>query len=133
MNSFLSNATYRITFSANNVETAKLISELVGNKTVDQVSASKPKYMDFNPASRSLNVSQTQRALLLPQEVIGLPRDEQIILIESSPPIKSKKIKYYDDRFFKKRLLKAIPVPQQEPFDPKKLRESLQSKKPSDS
>ena len=51
--------------------------------------------MDFNPASRSLSVSQTQRALLLPQEVINLPRDEQILLIESSPPIKSQKIKYY--------------------------------------
>ena len=29
-------------------------------------------------------------ALLLPQEVITLPRDEQIILIESFPPIKTK-------------------------------------------
>ncbi|AEI88750.1 type IV secretion system protein VirD4 [Candidatus Midichloria mitochondrii IricVA] len=129
MNSFLSNTTYRITFAANNVETANLISQLVGNKTVDQVSTSKPKFLDFNPASRSLNVSQTQRALLLPQEVIGLPRDEQIILIESSPPIKSKKIKYYEEKFFKSRLLKATPVPQQEPFDPRKFKESLQSKK----
>lgn len=129
MNSFLSNTTYRITFAANNVETANLISQLVGNKTVDQVSTSKPKFLDFNPASRSLNVSQTQRALLLPQEVIGLPRDEQIILIESSPPIKSKKIKYYEEKFFRSRLLKATPVPQQEPFDPRKFKESLQSKK----
>jgi len=129
MNSFLSNSTYRVTFAANNIETANLISQLVGNKTVDQVSASKPKYLDFNPASRSLNVSQVQRALLLPQEVIALPRDEQIILIESSPPIKSKKIKYYDDKFFKKRLLKPIPIPQQEPFDSRKFREGMQSKK----
>ena len=132
MNSFLSNTTYRITFAANNVETANLISQLVGNKTVEQVSTSKPKFLDFNPASRSLNVSHTQRALLLPQEVIGLPRDEQIILIESSPPIKSKKIKYYEEKFFKNRLLKATPVPQQEPFDPRKFKESLQSKKTSD-
>ena len=119
MNSFLSNATYRVTFAANNVETAELISKMCGNKTVEQVSASKPKYLDFNPASRSLNVSQTQRALLLPQEVIGLPRDEQILLIESSPPIKSNKIKYYEEPMFKKRLLKPIPVPQQEPYDPR--------------
>lgn len=128
MNSFLSNTTYRITFAANNVETANLISQLVGNKTVEQVSTSKPKFLDFNPSSRSLNVSQTQRALLLPQEVIGLPRDEQIILIESSPPIKSKKIKYYEERFFKNRLLKATPVPQQEPFDPRKFKKNTQSK-----
>lgn len=120
MNSFLSNSTYRITFAANNMETANLISQLIGNKTVEQVSANKPKFLDFNPASRSLNVSHTQRALLLPQEVISLPRDEQILLIESCSPIKTKKIKYYEDSFFKKRLLKPVELPQQEPYDPRK-------------
>jgi len=129
MNSFLSNSTYRITFAANNMETANLISQLVGNKTVDQVSANKPKFLDFNPASRSLNVSQTQRALLLPQEVIALPRDEQILLIESCDPIKSKKIKYYEDSFFRKRLLKPIAVPQQEPYDPRKAKNDMESKR----
>lgn len=119
MNSFLSNSTYRVTFAANNMETANLISQLCGNKTVDQVSTSKPKFLDFNPASRSLNVSKTQRALLLPQEVIALPRDEQILLIESSGPIKSKKIKYYEELIFKKRLLNPIEIPQQEPYDPR--------------
>ncbi len=130
MNSFLSNSTYRVTFAANNIETANLISQLCGNKTVDQVSASKPKFLDFNPASRSLNVSQAQRALLLPQEVIGLPKDEQILLIESSPPIRSNKIKYYADNMFKKRLLKPTFVPQQEPYDPKKAKDKLVNKKP---
>ncbi len=129
MNSFLSNSTYRVTFAANNVETANLISQLVGNKTVDQVSSNKPKFLDFNPSSRSLNVSKTQRALLLPQEVIGLPRDEQILLIESCPPIKSNKIKYYEDNFFRKRLLKSVPVPRQEPYDPRKAQENMAAMK----
>jgi len=120
MNSFLSNATYRITFAANNVETAELISKMVGNKTVDQVSANKPKFLDLNPGARSLHVSETQRALLLPQEVISLDRDMQILLIEASPPIKSKKIKYYQDSLFTKRLLPPIDVPIQEPYDPRK-------------
>jgi type IV secretion system protein VirD4 len=93
------------------------------------VSQNKPKFLDFNPASRSLSVSNTQRALLLPQEVINLPRDEQILLIESSPPIKSNKIKYYLDSFFKKRLLPPIPIPKQEPFDMEKLRAGFASNK----
>jgi len=118
MNSFLSNATYRITFAANNVETANLISQLIGNKTVEQESVNKPKFFDLNPASRSLHVSETQRALLLPQEVINLPRDEQILLIEASPPIKSKKIFYFKDKFFTKKLLKEIKIPKQEPYIP---------------
>lgn len=116
MNSFLSNATFRITFAANNVDTANLISQLCGNKTVKQESYNKPKFFDLNPASRSVNISEVQRALLLPQEVIGLPRDEQILLIESFPPIKSQKIKYYADKFFTKRLLKAVDIPKQEPY-----------------
>lgn len=113
MNSFLSNSTYRITFAANNVETAKLISEIIGNKTVASESMNRPKYLDLNPASRSVHMSKTQRALLLPQEIITLDRDIQIILIEASPPIMCKKIKYYADNFFKKRLMKCPPLPQQ--------------------
>lgn len=128
MNSFLANSTYRITFAANNVETAELISKLVGNKTVKQVSRNAPVFIDLNPASRSKHVSEAQRALLLPQEVIGLPRDEQIILIESSPPIKTKKIFYYKDPFFTKRLVPQIQVPQQEPYDPRKAREEAEKK-----
>ncbi len=120
MNTFLANSTYRITFAANTMETANLISQLIGNKTVKQVSRNSPIFLDLNPASRSKHISEAQRALLLPQEVIGLPRDEQIILVESSPPIKTKKIFYYKDPFFTKKLLPAIKVPIQEPYDPRK-------------
>lgn len=120
MNSFLSNSTYRITFAANNVETANLISQLIGNKTVRQESHNAPRFFDMNPASRTRHVSETARALLLPQEVIGLPRDEQIILIESQPPIRCNKIFYYKDPFFTKRLLPQVDVPIQEPYDPNK-------------
>jgi type IV secretion system protein VirD4 len=120
MNSFLSNSYYRITFAANNVETANLISQLIGNKTAQQYSHNKPKFLDMNPAARTINQSEVQRALLLPQEVITLPRDEQIILIESFAPIRTKKIFYFKDSFFKRRLLPRLPVPQQEPYDPRK-------------
>lgn len=118
MNSFLSNSTYRITFAANNMETANLISQLLGNKTADQISYNKPKYLDLNPGSRSLHVSGTQRALLLPQEVIQLPREDQIVLIESQPPIRCKKIIYYADKFFTSKLLKKIKIPVQKPYMP---------------
>lgn len=129
MNSFLSNAKYRITFAANNVDTAELISKFVGNKTVNQKSLNKPKFFDMNPASRTLQVSQTQRALLLPQEVIMLPRDEQIILIESTSPIKSKKIKYFEESMFKKRIFEKTFVPIQEPYDPRKYEKKDDSSK----
>jgi type IV secretion system protein VirD4 len=129
MNSFLSNSTYRVTFAANNIETANLISQLVGNKTVKQVSRNTPVFLDLNPASRSKHVSEAVRALLLPQEVIGLPRDEQIILIESTPPIKTKKIFYYKDPFFTKRLLDKVFVPNQEAYDPRAEQERKKKEK----
>ncbi len=128
MNSFLSNAMYRITFAANNVETAKLISELVGNQSVESTSYNKPRFFDLNPGSRSTNSSSTQRALLLPQEVISMPRDDQIILVEASPPIRTKKIKYYQDKMFTKRLLKETPIPRQEI----KVAKPEKSKRPND-
>lgn len=130
MNSFLSNSYYRVTFSANNIETANMISQLVGNKTVAQESHNKPKFLDFNPAARTIHASETQRALLLPQEVIQLPRDEQIILVESFPPIKCKKIFYYKDSFFTKRLLPQTFVPTQEPYDPRKKADPTTPDKP---
>jgi type IV secretion system protein VirD4 len=126
MNSFLSNSTFRITFAANNYETANLISQLCGNKTVEQTSYSSstnPLKMD----SSSQSISKTQRALLLPQEVIQLPRDEQIVLIESFPPIKSKKIKYFDDPFFTKRLLEKTPVPVQQAYEIKRTEDPQKS------
>lgn len=132
MNSFLSNSTYRITFAANNYETANLISQLCGNKTVEQASYSKPIFFDLNIATRTQNVSKVQRALLLPQEVIQMPRDEQIILIESFPPIRSLKIKYYADKFFTKRLLPPTFIPTQTPVSAKKTGNS-ESEQESDS
>jgi type IV secretion system protein VirD4 len=116
MNSFLSNSTYRITFAANNIETARLISDLIGQQTVESQSGSKSKFLSLNPGSTSTSVSATQRALLLPQEVIAMPRDEQIILIEAAPPIRTKKIFYYKDKFFTSRLIEKVPVPTQTPM-----------------
>lgn len=118
MNSFLSNSTYRITFSANNMETANLISQLLGNKTAEQVSYNKPKYLDLNPGARSLHVSGTQRALLLPQEVIQLDRADEIILVESQPPIRCKKIIYFKEKIFTSRLIEKVKIPQQKPYMP---------------
>jgi type IV secretion system protein VirD4 len=131
MNSFLSNATYRITFAANNIQTANLISQLLGNKTASQISYNKPKYLDLNPGARSLHLSEVQRALLLPQEVMQMPVDEQIILIEAQPAIRSKKIFYYKEKFFTSRLLPKIDVPTQDPYMPD--HSSLKSKKGDES
>ena len=117
MNSFLSNSTYRITFAANNVDTAKLISDLIGNQTVESTSSSRSKWFSLNANSGSVSISQTQRALLMPQEVINLPRDNEIILIEANPPIRTKKIFWYQVKWMSARVrMPFTPLPHQEPI-----------------
>ena len=127
MNFFSSNSTYSITYAANNNETANLISQLCGNKTVEQVSRSNPVF-GLNLSGTPKSISSVQRALLLSQEVIQLPRDEQIVSIESMPPIKYKKIFYYKDKFFTKRLLPGTFIPTQVPFDPNKNKATSSNK-----
>jgi type IV secretion system protein VirD4 len=117
MNSFLSNSTYRVTFAANNFETAKLISDLIGTQTVESTSGSKSKFLDLNPSSGSISISQASRALLLPQEVMTLDKSMQIILIEAFPPVKTRKIFYYEEKFFMNRIkFGCIDLPTQEPI-----------------
>jgi type IV secretion system protein VirD4 len=103
------------------METAKYISDLLGKKTiVSQNEGSRPKYLDLNPGARQVSVQKSSRELMMPQEVIGMPKDEQIILIEANPPIRCKKIFYYKEKIFTSRLLKPIEVPKQEPYIPPK-------------
>ncbi|MDR3289791.1 MAG: type IV secretory system conjugative DNA transfer family protein [Rickettsiales bacterium] len=125
MNSFLSNASYRITYAANNIDTAKYISESLGKKTsISTEEGSRPKYLDLNPGARQVSTKKSESELLKPQEVIGLPKDEQIILVEASPPVKCKKIFYYKEEPFKSRLgFKQTDVPKQEPYIPKKKKQ----------
>ena len=110
MNSFLSNCMFRISYAANNYETARFISDLLGTKTVDNESSNKGSALSGGGGGGS--VSAASRHLLMPQEVITLPRDEQIIMIEAQPPIRCKKIFYYKDKLFTDRLLEKSTVPQ---------------------
>jgi type IV secretion system protein VirD4 len=57
----------------------------------------------------SSTVSQQARALLLPQEVKEIGKDNALIFYEGVRPIRCKKIRYFADRRFRARLLPAPP------------------------
>lgn len=117
MNSFMSNSYYRITFAANNTGTAKMISDLLGETSIESEDAKKTKYINLSPGANDVTISKKKRALLMPQEVITLPRDEEIIVIESKPPVRCNKIKYYEDKTFIKRARMPVSyVPTQKPL-----------------
>ena len=48
---------------------------------------------------------ETARPLLTPGEVMQLPSDEALVLVSGLPPIKAKKLRYYEDESFKSRIL----------------------------
>jgi type IV secretion system protein VirD4 len=108
----------RIVFAAKDHADAREISDELGYTTVRAKSISTPLF-GFSGSkgqrSRSQNVSEQRRALLLPQEVKALGAEEAIIFYEGLRPIRCKKIRYFQDRRFTARLLpppeRAAPAP----------------------
>ena len=54
--------------------------------------------------------------LLLPQEILQLPTDDEIIMVEGMPPIRARKIRYYEEPVFQNRLRPPVIVPPIEPI-----------------
>jgi type IV secretion system protein VirD4 len=102
----------RIVFAPKDFADAREISDELGNTTVKVRTLSKPLH-DFSSGKgsrgRSVNVSEQRRALLLPQEVKELGPDEAIVFLEGLRPIRCRKIRYFEDRRFRARLM-APPV-----------------------
>jgi type IV secretion system protein VirD4 len=90
------------------VQTAKDISEWLGYQTVKGTSESKAKAL-FARRERTLNTSDQRRALLLPQEITGLGKESELVVVEDCPPILATKIRYYADHTFVDRLKDVAP------------------------
>ena len=89
---------------------ANEISQELGNTTVKVKSQSTPRAVFFSMKGGnrgSTSVSEQKRPLLLPQEVKELGRDSELLLYEGLRPILARKNRYFEDPFFRKRLLPA--------------------------
>ena len=64
--------------------------------------------MDRSP---TVNISEQPRRLLLPQEIKELGRDRMILFYEGLRPVLAHRIRYYSDRWFKRRELAPPEVP----------------------
>jgi len=47
---------------------------------------------------------ETARALLTPGEVMQLPPDDEIVMVSGHPPVRAKKLRYYEDLNFTSRV-----------------------------
>jgi len=96
----------RVTFATNDERTAKRISETLGTATELRAQRNYAGHR-LAPWLGHLMVSrqETARPLLTPGEVMQLPPDEAVVMVSSVAPIKAKKLRYYADANFKRRVL----------------------------
>ena len=107
----------RVLYAPKDQAEASEISQELGYTTVRVRSLSQPRGAMFatKATSRgSVSVSEQRRPLLLPQEVKELGRDRELLLYEGTRPILAWKNRYFEDPFFRQRLLppppRAIPA-----------------------
>ncbi len=104
--SILDNCHVRIAFATNDERTAKRISEALGTGTELRAQRNYAGHR-LAPWLGHLMVSrqETARPLLTPGEVMQLPPDDSVVMVSGHPPIKAKKLRYYQDRNFITRVL----------------------------
>ena len=96
----IENHAMQIMFAPKNSKVARDISDTLGYTTINNKSRSKQL---SGKGGRSESISDHQRALLLPQEIIQLGQNNELLLLENSAPIKCNKIRWYQDKSLKQR------------------------------
>ncbi|UUP18275.1 conjugal transfer protein TraG [Nitratireductor thuwali] len=115
-NAILDNCHVRIVFSSNDDRTAKRISDALGMATELRAMRNYAGHR-LAPWLSHVMVSrqETARPLLTPGEVMQLPAADELVLISGLPPIRANKLRYYEDRNFKERVLPS-PILRDGPY-----------------
>lgn len=100
-NSILDNCHIRVAFATNDERTAKRVSDMLGTMT-EQRNQKNYTGHRLAPWLSHVMVSQqeTQRPLMTPGEVMQMPADDALIFLASHPPIKARKLRYFEDQNF---------------------------------
>ena len=104
----------RIVFAPKDFSDAREISDELGFMTVRARSVSRPVGLSFEKRGgrgQSQTISEQRRALLLPQEVKELGPEEALVFYEGLRPIRCSKVRYFEDRRFRRHLLPPPVVP----------------------
>jgi type IV secretion system protein VirD4 len=113
-NAILDNCHVRVAFATNDERTAKRISDALGTATEQRAMRNYAGHR-LAPWLAHVMVSrqETARALLTPGEVMQLPPTDEVVLVAGHPPVRAKKLRYFEDAQFKARTLPP-PVPGRE-------------------
>jgi type IV secretion system protein VirD4 len=107
-NAILDNCHVRIAFSSNDERTAKRISDALGTATELRAQRNYAGHR-LAPWLSHVMVSrqETARPLLTPGEVMQLPSKDELVLVSGLPPIRARKLRYYEDPNFIERVAAA--------------------------
>ncbi|MEL7394206.1 MAG: type IV secretory system conjugative DNA transfer family protein [Pseudomonadota bacterium] len=95
-NTFIANAGVQQVFGVNDFETAKWLSQMIGQETTGfQTDSYKP---GDNP---SFSNNLTGRDLLTPDEIMQMPPNVQLLRVQGQPSALAQKLRYYADPEFK--------------------------------
>jgi type IV secretion system protein VirD4 len=95
---FLSNAGVLQVFGVNDHDSARLISDLLGQQTV--VFQPMSRALDSEKSGLSLAEHHVGRPLLTPDEVRNLPQSSELLFLAGQRPIVARKLRYFEDREF---------------------------------
>lgn len=109
-NSVMDNCHVRVAFATNDERTARRVSDALGIATELRAMKNYAGHR-LSPWLGHLMVSrqETARPLLTAGEIMQLPNSDEIVLVSGCPPIRARKVRYYQDRRLKDRIL---PPPQ---------------------
>jgi type IV secretion system protein VirD4 len=104
-NAILDNCHVRVAFASNDERTAKRISDSLGTATELRAQRNYAGHR-LAPWLAHVMVSrqETARPLLTPGEVMQLPAGEEIVMVSGQPPIRAKKLRYFEDANFSGRV-----------------------------
>jgi len=107
-NAILDNCHVRVAFATNDERTAKRISDALGTATELRAQRNYAGHR-LAPWLGHLMVSRQEsaRPLLTPGEVMQLPSTDEIVMVSGQPPIRGRKLRYFEDSNFTSRILPA--------------------------
>ena len=140
-NALMANCHVRIAYAPNTIETAKTLSDMTGKTTVVEEKVSLSGSRSGHMKNASVNVTETARPLLTPDECMRLPGPEKdsqgkvikpgdmLIFTAGQSPIYGRQILYFFDPVFSSRA--KVPVPGLNASYPSGISDSLYQPRPA--
>ncbi len=106
--SILDNCHVRVAFAANDERTARRISDQAGTATSERLGQAYGGHR-LAPWLHHVTVSRHENArpLLTPGEVMQLGPDEELVFVSGCPPVRARKLRYFEEPVLRARTLPA--------------------------